>query len=151
MSRLEIRNDTSISREVIPFIENQLSNDGYALVHLNPSQNLERDLITVAVLVGQHFAEYVSYHLLVAEESQELLAAHTEGISYSEGIVNYFALGCITSAAIGGETRVIDGRMAASIIRERHPEMAKTMIEYSSLANAAENARYALVITDSEY
>lgn len=101
-------------------------------------------MLIIATLVGQILGESISYHTIDITDSNETLAIHTECISNEDGIVPYFALGCIKPSIKGGETRIFDGRMAAKMI-DNIPELSDVMIEYSALANPSAKIIYPLV------
>lgn len=139
-SRVSIKND------LLPFLSDHLSNTGWALVKIESSEKVESDLLIISALAGHVFGENFGYHIMDATNSNEPLALHTEGISNDNGIIPYFALGCIKPSVSGGETRIFDGRKAATII-DAVFELADVTIEYSALANPKARVRYPLVVS----
>lgn len=137
----------SVKNTLLPFLSNHLSDTGWALVKIAPSEKIESDLLIVSSLAGQALGDNFGYHTLDAKGSDETLALHTEGISNEGGIIPYFALGCIKPSVSGGETRLFDGRKAAAII-DGNPELTDVVIEYSALANPQARVRYPLVVTN---
>jgi hypothetical protein len=139
----------SIKNTLLSFLSSHLFVAGWALVKIKPSAKLESDLLIVSTLAGQAFGDNFGYHTLAADSSNDTLSLHTEGISNEGGIIPYFALGCIQPSVSGGETRLFDGRKAATLI-DANPELADVIIEYSALANPQARVRYPLVVTDKE-
>lgn len=134
----------SIRDTVLPFIAKHLPTAGWALVKLQPSDKIEPDMLLVAALAGQTLGNNFGYHVLDAYCANEVLALHTEGISNEDGVIPYFALGCIKPPVSGGQTRLFDGRIAANKI----PELSNVLIEYSALANPQSRIRHPLVISE---
>ena len=139
----------SVKNTLATFLSNHLKVTGWALVKVSPSAKIESDLLIFSALAGQTFGDNFGYHTLDAEGSNETLSLHTEGISNEGGITPYFSLGCIQPSVSGGETRLFDGRKAATLI-DADPELTDVVIEYSALANPRARVRYPLVITDSD-
>ncbi len=142
---LEIGNKTSISKEVIPFVLNGLDSDGFALVSMPKSEKPETDMLVVSAVVGSKLAQDLSYHVITGEGDGKL-AAHTEGIYYPSGIINFFALGCVIPSKTGGATRIFDGRIAARIITNTYPSLSGVEIKYSSLAHKDQFACHPILV-----
>ena len=137
---------------VKPYVEQELALRGFALVRVDTGMaRRETDMIILASLVGQNLGQNFSYRIIESLREDAVLAAHSEGISFTAGIVPAFALGCITAAASGGETRLFDGRRAAHLVQERHPEWVKTIVHYTSLGNEGESSFYPLIIADPKH
>jgi hypothetical protein len=148
--KLPVNNNASVSGEVIPFLKQELPTSGYGLLQLS-SDHPENDMLVLSGIVGQTLSVNMSYHTLLQTDDKDWLAVHTEGVSYSKGIIPYFALGCIIKASDGGNTRIFDGRIAAKILMEEYPELAKIVITYNSLANKKEGAAYPLAVYNDVY
>ena len=143
---LAVSAQTSLKRTVLPFVLSHLVTDGYAMIRLEDSFAHEHDMLIISALIGQSLAAHMSYKILEAESERAVLPAHTEGISYSSGIIPYFGLGAITAPKEGGETRIFDARIAACKLLAEHPSLAGVTIAYESLANPGEHAKYPLVV-----
>lgn len=77
------------------------------------------------------------------------LDTHVESIIYpTEKMLGYFALGCIEPSREGGETIVYDGRHAARHVLENHPQLADTVIRYTSTTYDGQEASHTLVEQD---
>lgn len=148
--KLQVNGNTSVSKEIAPFLKQELSTSGYGLLQLK-SDHLETDMLLLSGIVGQIFSSNMSYHTLSQTNDEDWLAVHTEGVSYSKGLIPYFAFGCIKKADSGGNTRIFDGRIAAKILRSEYPELAKTVITYNSLANKKEGAAYPIAVYNDLY
>lgn len=142
-------NVTSLKSEAVGQVISDLENKGFAVMHLQPSAYLASDLLVVSAIIGREVGNSLGYHFIEGESDQTHLAAHTEGIAYESGIVPYFALGCIQPAAIGGNTRIFDGRKAAGLVTEKG--LTNVVIEYGSLAHPEQVIRHSLIVTDSQY
>jgi hypothetical protein len=129
-----------------------VNSSGFCLVEFEEKDDkLETDMLVISSIVGRELSRGFGYHFLTGESDDNKLAAHTEGISYSSGIIPFFTLGCVRPSEIGGETRIFDARMAARLVFEHHPSLAKVVIEYSSLANRREGSFYPLVVCDRSW
>ncbi len=135
---------TSIQFEVVPAVKKFLENDGFALVVVPKSNHLMSELLAIGSVVGCGIANHVSYSVLEGDSDPNKLAVHTEGISYTCGIVPYFALGCLLPSVSGGETRIFDAKKAALLVRERG--LSDVVIEYGSLAHPDQVIRHSLVV-----
>lgn len=143
---------TSLRKDVLPLVQVSLSENGYALVSFeDTSENLSNDMIAFSAWFGSICTTDISYHLLSGIGSAETLAAHNEGIAYTAGIIPYFGLGCLTPSAEGGETRIFDARLAASILRDEIPLLQDVVMEYTSLANPEERIQYPLIVDADIY
>ncbi len=138
---------TSIKETISPFLNRNLETSGWALIKIKPSEKIESEMLIISALVGQIFSDCIGYHTIDITDSEETLAIHTECISNEDGIVPFFALGCIKPSVSGGETRIFDGRMAAKIIDDI-PALSDVIIEYSALANPSARISYLLVVPE---
>ncbi len=148
--KLRVTDATSVLKEILPFLKQGLTTSGYGLLQVK-SDPLESDMLVLSGIIGQSLASNMSYHTLSQTNDKDWLAVHTEGVSYSKGVIPYFALGCIQKAETGGNTRIFDGKLAAEILRAEYPNMAKTVISYNSLANKQEGATYPLAVYNDLY
>lgn len=146
---VELSNTSSLKSDVIPLVTHDLETRGFSVVRVPPSAHLISDLLVVSALVGCEIGTSFAYHLIEGESESAHLAAHTEGISYSCGIIPYFSLGCINPADVDGGTRIFDGRKAAALAEEKGVD--DVVIEYGSFAHPDQVAKYPIVVTDPIY
>ncbi|MCA9356710.1 TauD/TfdA family dioxygenase [Candidatus Nomurabacteria bacterium] len=146
--KLVVTSNTSLSKEILPFLLENLSKSGWALLQIDEEdEELNYKMLSLSILIGQSLGDSVGYHYLKSSGSNEHLVAHSEGISNQDGIIPYFALCCIKPAESGGETRLFDGRIAAQkVINNSKLEGVK--IEYSALAYPELKVIYPLVVND---
>lgn len=146
--KLVVTSNTSLFKEVLPFLLENLSNSGWALMQIEEeNEELNCKMLYLSILIGQSLGDSVGYHYLKSNGSDEHLAAHSEGISNQGGIIPYFALCCIKPSDSGGETRLFDGRMAAEKVNN-NPKLKGVQIEYSALAYPELKVVYPLVVND---
>lgn len=145
---LLVARSTSFEKEVQPCVLSELQEKGWSIlrqIDSSPSE-LFSSMLNMAILVGQSLSmKNLGYHLLESNGSEERLVAHSEGIANPGGIIPYFALGCIEPSRTGGQTRIFDGRLAASIVNS-DPELNNVKVEYSSLSYPNICHAYPLVI-----
>lgn len=156
MDRFDVSNSTGFSEIIKSRMLINLETNGYWLTHFKleshrVAPSVETVLTSAAVLAGTSLGSRCSCAILRGEGDQNRLEAHTEGIYGKDGICPAFALGCVVAAQSGGQTRLLDARKAALIIKGRHPELGNTRIRYSSLAHPNEAAEYNLIDIDSVY
>lgn len=143
---------TSVDKDIRPFLKYRLQTIGYALLsYYNNSieeNELEKELLSVILLLGRDLGSSVAYHTLKEENKLNPLEVHVECIYALGGINSYCALACLQPAASGGETKIFDGRKAAVIIEQEYPEIANVAIEYSSSFYPGQTAKYPLIYND---
>lgn len=81
---------TSIEHDLVPFLSSCLETSGWALVKIEPSKQIETDMLAIAVLCGHRFSRSLGYYILESEGSPNHLEAHSEGISNAKGITPLF-------------------------------------------------------------
>jgi len=150
---MKINNNISINKEVIPFLQKELKDKGFALLSYDATreEDLEKDLLAFIILCGSYFSSWATYLVLKGENASEFLETHNECIYSKSGVISYFALGCIQPSLNGGETRIFDARKAAKLIEDEYPELINVKICYKSGSYPHESAEYTLVFKDPEY
>lgn len=146
---LEITNDSSITKDVYPYLGEHLKLNGYALVRMYQKDSdmarIEYDLLSFAVIAGRSFSQSFAYHFLEGSGDVNPLPVHTEGVYAKAGVTPYFVLGCILPSAEGGQTRIYDARKAANLLREIDHTLPDVKFLYTSAAYAEEKAEHALI------
>lgn len=120
----------------------QLSASGYALIRTRPDDEaLMSAARSLGAAIGAHSFGYVHLH---AADSPVWLGRHTESLTDSSTPLRYFALGCLTPAAEGGQTLLYDGAQAARLLMQQLPEAALVRIRYRS-AHRPQSADHPLI------
>jgi hypothetical protein len=150
---MKVSTNSSISKEVAPFLQKELKDKGFALLSYEATseEDLEKDLLVFILLCGSYFSSWAAYLTLKGENAPEPLEVHNECIYSKSGVISYFALGCLRPSLNGGEIRIFDARKAAKIIEKERQELTKVRICYKSNAYPNEGAEYLLVFEDPEY
>lgn len=154
ISKFQFTRETSIKNEVVPFLKKNLEQTGVALIHQESElcgSDLEKQLLVLTVLSGQKLSSDFAYYSFEGQGTDVWLPAHVENIYAIDGIIPYFALGCVSSAYSGGDTRIFDSRKAAKILEKEYPTLMKTKIRYGSQAHPTQSAIYKLVEKDKKY
>lgn len=143
---LNVSPETSLSREVVPILRQELKDVGFSLLKLNiGKEDISNDFIALCTVLGAELGTAgLSFATIEGDSSSEKLSAHVEGIFSPSGVFPYFALACLATSSDGGQTRIIDGRAAADLV-SAVPELENVRIEYSSLAYPGATKTYRLV------
>ncbi len=148
-SEIEIGEQTSLAH-ASKTVWTTVSKNRFAIVRVVDSSvvsddTLVKKLFSIMTEIGKEVASSVSLAVLESDGSEVDLATHTEGIYRPDGIIPFFALGCVRPSQTGGVTRIIDAERAANHLRRRFPEICGVHMRYESLAHPEMSSTHALV------